>query len=74
VITQLPGGILSDKYGGKWPLGYGLLITAIFALLTPWAARTHVYLLMFVRFVQGLGEVRVLSQDYILLVCDLIWY
>jgi ACS family sodium-dependent inorganic phosphate cotransporter len=48
----------SDKYGGKWPLGFGLLITALFALITPWAARTHTYLLIFVRVVQGLGEVK----------------
>lgn len=58
VITQLPGGILSDKYGGKWPLGLGLFITAIFAILSPICARTHTYLLMFCRVMQGLGEVR----------------
>lgn len=81
VLTQMPGGLLSDKYGGKWPLGLGkdqlqkmkvvnywlidyflvsnlgLLITAIFTILTPIAARTHTYLLIFCRVVQGLGEV-----------------
>jgi len=57
VVTQLPGGILAQKFGGKWPLGLGILITAVFALLTPIAARTHFGLLIFVRVVQGLGEV-----------------
>lgn len=58
VITQLPGGILATKYGGKWTLGLGLFITAIFAILTPVLARTHVHLLIMARVIQGLGEVR----------------
>lgn len=57
MLTQLPGGIVSQKYGGKWPLGLGIFITAIFALLTPLAARTHVSLLIGARIIQGLGEV-----------------
>ncbi|CAL8075243.1 unnamed protein product [Orchesella dallaii] len=56
MLTQLPGGIISQKYGGKWPLGLGIFITAVFALLTPIAARTHVSLLIIARIVQGLGE------------------
>jgi ACS family sodium-dependent inorganic phosphate cotransporter len=27
VVTHIPGGILSEKYGGKWPLAIGLLIS-----------------------------------------------
>lgn len=57
MVTQLPGGILATKYGGKWTLGLGLFVTAIFAILTPILARTHVYLLVLARVVQGLGEV-----------------
>lgn len=57
VLTQLPGGIIAQRYGGKWPLGLGLLITAVFALLTPLAARTHVGFLIAARVIQGLGEV-----------------
>ena len=57
VLTQIPGGILSQKYGGKWPLGLGLFITAIFALLTPMAARIDKTCLIIVRVIQGLGEV-----------------
>ncbi|XP_035701990.1 putative inorganic phosphate cotransporter [Folsomia candida] len=56
VLTQLPGGILADKYGGKWPLGLGLLFTAVFAILSPICARTHTYLLIFCRVMQGLGQ------------------
>lgn len=35
VLTHIPGGILSVKYGGKIVLGTGMFIAAIFSLLTP---------------------------------------
>lgn len=57
VVTQLPGGVIAGKFGGKWPLGLGLLLTAIFAILTPIMARTHTALLVTARIIQGLGEV-----------------
>ncbi|CAH2233803.1 jg21642, partial [Pararge aegeria aegeria] len=33
--TQVPGGYLAEKFGGKWTLGVGLLSTALFTFLTP---------------------------------------
>ncbi|XP_076627177.1 putative inorganic phosphate cotransporter [Colletes latitarsis] len=35
VVTHLPGGILSEKFGGKHSLGLGILATAVFTLITP---------------------------------------
>lgn len=35
VITHIPGGMLAEKFGGKWALSLGILSTAIFTLLTP---------------------------------------
>nr|XP_031845946.1 putative inorganic phosphate cotransporter isoform X2 [Nomia melanderi] len=35
VITHIPGGMLSEKFGGKHALGLGILATALFTLLTP---------------------------------------
>jgi MFS transporter, ACS family, solute carrier family 17 (sodium-dependent inorganic phosphate cotransporter), other len=35
VITHIPGGILSEKFGGKYTLGLGILSTAIFTIITP---------------------------------------
>lgn len=35
VITHIPGGILSEKFGGKYTLGLGILSTAIFTIVTP---------------------------------------
>ncbi|CAG9094177.1 unnamed protein product [Plutella xylostella] len=57
VITHLPGGILAEKFGGKWTLGLGLLVTSVATALTPLA----VYLggavgLFIIRVIEGLGE------------------
>jgi ACS family sodium-dependent inorganic phosphate cotransporter len=57
VITHLPGGILAEKFGGKWTLSLGILSTAIFTLLTPIAVELGgANLLIALRFVEGLGE------------------
>lgn len=56
VLTQLPGGRLAELWGGKWLYGLGVLVTAIFTLLTPWAAQTSAYMLVAVRIMEGLGE------------------
>ncbi|XP_017019656.1 putative inorganic phosphate cotransporter [Drosophila kikkawai] len=57
LITHVPGGILADKFGGKWTLSLGILATAIFTLITP---VTIVYTedigLIVLRVLMGLGE------------------
>lgn len=35
IVTHLPGGLLSEKFGGKHSLGLGVLATAVFTILTP---------------------------------------
>lgn len=35
VITHVPGGVIAEKYGGKWTLSLGILSTAVFTALTP---------------------------------------
>jgi len=56
VLTQIPGGRIAELYGGKKVYGIGVLVTAVLTLVTPWAARTHLYLLVAVRVLEGLGE------------------
>ena len=60
VLTQLPGGRLAELFGGKWLFGVGVLVTAVFTLLTPLAAsyakHHNLYLLYAVRIIEGLGE------------------
>lgn len=56
-ITHLPGGLLAEKFGGKYTLALGILSTAIFTLLTPicveWGGSTALIVL---RALMGLGE------------------
>lgn len=57
VITHLPGGILAEKFGGKWTLGLGILSTALFTLATPVAVvYGGPYALIVLRVLMGLGE------------------
>ncbi|GBM03547.1 Sialin [Araneus ventricosus] len=56
LVTQIPGGVLAEKYGAKWLLGIGILITSVFTLLTPLAARWSVWALVIARVIEGLSE------------------
>ncbi|KAL0272128.1 UNVERIFIED_CONTAM: hypothetical protein PYX00_005217 [Menopon gallinae] len=56
VVTQIPFGILSKKYGAKWFLGIGMLINSVFAFLVPTSAELGFGWLIVCRFIQGLGE------------------
>lgn len=57
LVTQLPGGWLAQKVGGKWVFGVGIVMTSVFTLLTPLAADTSVWVLVAVRILEGFFEV-----------------
>ena len=57
LITQIPGGWLAERYGGKMVYGLGILMTAVLSLLTPLAASTSVWALVALRVLEGLFEV-----------------
>lgn len=61
-MTQVPGGRLAELFGGKLVYGVGVLITAIFTLLTPIAARINFPLFIVVRVLEGMGEVSNFKQ------------
>lgn len=53
------GGILSERYGGKYFYGIGIGATALFTVLTPVATRwLDLAGILSVRFLEGLLEVR----------------
>ncbi|KAF6211448.1 hypothetical protein GE061_011960 [Apolygus lucorum] len=56
ILTQILGGYLSCKYGGKTLFGIGVGVTAFVTVLTPFLARASIYLLVFGRVVEGLFE------------------
>lgn len=53
---------MARKYGAKWLLGFGILGTVIFTLLTPVAADLGAGYLIAVRVVEGIGEVSILDE------------
>ena len=60
MVTQIPGGILAERFGGKWVFGIGIPLTDLFCILSPVAARYEgVSALVAVRVLTGLAEVSV---------------
>jgi len=57
LITQVPGGWLANKYGGKWVYSVGMLLCSFMTVLTPVAAKASPYLLVAARILEGLGQV-----------------
>ncbi|CAL4110503.1 unnamed protein product [Meganyctiphanes norvegica] len=53
LITQVPGGRLSEVYGGKWIIGLSIMAGGICAILTPLAAKTHFAAVVTLRIIQG---------------------
>lgn len=56
--TQLLGGTLADRYGGKKVLTVGLVTWSLFTFVTPEAAMLGSATLISCRIAMGLGEVR----------------
>lgn len=65
VITQMPGGLLADKYGGKATLGLGMLFSSIGTIITPFVARIGPVSLITLRLVIGLAQVYILLVIHI---------
>ena len=57
-MTQIPGGWLAERIGGKWVFGVGVAVSSLLSLFIPLAAFTNVWLLVAVRLVAGIFEVR----------------
>jgi ACS family sodium-dependent inorganic phosphate cotransporter len=56
LLTQVPGGWLAGKFGGKWVLAGGVLLWSLFTALTPPAAFGGMVVLIATRIVMGMGE------------------
>uniref|UniRef100_A0A3Q0S000 Sialin n=1 Tax=Amphilophus citrinellus TaxID=61819 RepID=A0A3Q0S000_AMPCI len=56
IVTQVPGGYLAGRFGPKWLMGFGILGTVIFTLITPVAADLGAGYLIAVRVLEGIGE------------------
>ena len=56
LVTQVLGGWLAAKLGGKAVLGFGVLWWSLFTLLTPLSAMASFPILIATRIAMGLGE------------------
>ena len=57
LITQIPGGYLASRFGGRYVFGLGILLTSVLTLLTPLAAGIHIGALLALRMLEGMFEV-----------------
>ncbi|XP_053607893.1 putative inorganic phosphate cotransporter [Plodia interpunctella] len=57
ILTHLPGGLLAEKFGGKWTVGVGLLVTSLATIVSPLAVKFGGATgLFFIRALEGAGE------------------
>ena len=57
VVSQVPGGMLAERFGGKWVFVGFTIITTVGTLLTPVAAHLHLGALIAIRCLIGIGSV-----------------
>nr|XP_022901620.1 sialin [Onthophagus taurus] len=56
IISQIVGGLATQKLGTKRVFGYAQLATAICSLLIPWASETHYGFVIALRSIQGFAS------------------
>ncbi|XP_078005529.1 vesicular glutamate transporter 3 isoform X3 [Phascolarctos cinereus] len=56
IITQIPGGFISNKFAANRVFGAAVFLTSTLNMLIPSAARVHYGCVMLVRILQGLVE------------------
>ncbi|XP_067133318.1 sialin-like [Centruroides vittatus] len=56
IVTQIPGGYIAGKFGGRNLFGGGIFCTAVLTVLTPLAASVNVGFVLAVRVIEGLFE------------------
>lgn len=62
ILSELPGGWLSARYGGTRIMGFGILLTACLALLIPAVANCGPIALTALRATAGICEVRIMCR------------
>lgn len=67
LLTQIVGGRLADRFGGKIVLGVGVLSWSLFTIFTPFAAMGGFVLLILCRIAMGMGEAVTFPSVYSLI-------
>ncbi|EFX81022.1 hypothetical protein DAPPUDRAFT_211483 [Daphnia pulex] len=55
LLTQIPGGMIAEKYSAKWVIWASVLVNIVFTILTPLASNISYIAVLVVRFIEGLG-------------------
>ncbi|KAI0979258.1 hypothetical protein GJ496_002199 [Pomphorhynchus laevis] len=55
ILSEVPGGLMAEKYGSKLVMGLAVIVNSICAWLYSIAALTHVGLFIFLRILVGFG-------------------
>jgi len=58
LISQIPGGLLAERFGAKWIIAGFLGLSTAATFLTPAASRISFGLLIVLRVLCGIGSVR----------------
>ncbi len=57
LVSQVPGGMLAERFGGKWVFAAFTAVSTLATLLTPMGARvSHIFLIL-LRVLAGIGSV-----------------
>lgn len=64
IVSQIVGGLATQKLGTKRVFGYAQLATAICSLCIPWASETHFGLVIMLRSIQGFASVSIRALYY----------
>ncbi|KAK7092604.1 sialin-like [Littorina saxatilis] len=56
MVMQVPGGVLSERFGAKVIVAIGMFPVAVLTLVTPLLTRVHYILLIVTRVLIGLGQ------------------
>jgi len=67
MITQLPGGWLATKFGGKYVFGVSVLVSSLLTLITPLMAYLNLWALVACRVATGFFEVSGNYKPYLYL-------
>lgn len=58
LVTQIPGGWVATKFGGKRVFGWSMFVATVLTFLTPIAAQTSYIFIIVIRLLMGVVSVR----------------
>jgi len=56
LVSQVPGGLLAEKFGGKWVFVVSMVMSTAATLLSPIGANTHFAFFIILRVLAGIGS------------------